>query len=68
MSTLPFPSITVASTNDFYVTRERAKEFAAAWGSKFISIGDAGHINVAAGFGAWPEGLTYLRELDELEL
>jgi predicted alpha/beta hydrolase family esterase len=63
---LPFPSITVASTNDYYVSLERAKLFADAWGSELINIRDAGHINVAAGFGTWESGLDYLRKLDSL--
>jgi predicted alpha/beta hydrolase family esterase len=63
---LPFPSITVTSTNDIYVTPERAKLFASAWNSELIFVDNAGHINVAAGFGAWPEGLELLRKLDHL--
>jgi predicted alpha/beta hydrolase family esterase len=31
--------------------------------SHFISIGDAGHINTAAGYGPWPQGLELLRQL-----
>lgn len=61
---LAFPSITVASTNDYYVTSERAAYFAAGWGSPLHTIGDAGHINVAAGFGEWPQGLQLLQQLD----
>lgn len=61
---LPFPSIVVASTNDYYVTLERAKQFAAAWGSELVNIGDAGHINVASGFGGWNEGMEILKQLD----
>jgi predicted alpha/beta hydrolase family esterase len=63
---LPFPSITVASSNDYYVTFERATLFANAWGSELVNIGDAGHVNVAAGFGPWESGLKYLRQLDSL--
>lgn len=62
---LPFNSITVASTNDFYVTLDRASYFANAWGSKLAVIGAAGHINTASGFGAWPKGLEYLKQLDK---
>jgi predicted alpha/beta hydrolase family esterase len=61
---LPFPSIVVASTDDFYVTLERATLFAEAWGSKLVNIGAAGHINVNSGYGDWPEGLPFLKELD----
>ena len=62
---LPFPSITVMSTNDYYVTAERAAYFAACWGSNLVNIGDAGHINVAAGFGEWNKGLELLMQLDK---
>src|ERR1700712_4963251 len=47
LAKLPFPSIVVASTDDYYVTLDRATKFANAWGSQLINIGDAGHINVA---------------------
>jgi len=61
---LPFRSIVVASSNDFYATVKRAKYFADAWGSEFIDIGEAGHINVASGYGQWDEGLEILKRLD----
>jgi predicted alpha/beta hydrolase family esterase len=64
LAPLSFPSIVVASTNDYYVRFGRAQQFAKAWGSKLVDIGDAGHINVAAGFGAWEQGLGFLKELD----
>jgi predicted alpha/beta hydrolase family esterase len=66
LNRLPFPSITVTSIDDHYVTLERAKLFAESWGSELVNVGKAGHINVAAGYGAWPEGLVYLRKLDQL--
>jgi predicted alpha/beta hydrolase family esterase len=61
---LPFKSIVVASTNDYYVTFERAKLFADSWGSELINVGDAGHINVSSGFGEWDQGLKILARLD----
>jgi predicted alpha/beta hydrolase family esterase len=67
MTELPFPSITVASTNDFYVTADRARTFASAWGSELFFIGAAGHINVSAGFGEWRDGLNYVLKLDQLQ-
>jgi predicted alpha/beta hydrolase family esterase len=63
---LPFRSIVVSSTNDFYVTAGRAKLFANNWGSELISVGDAGHINVTSGFGEWDEGLELLKKLDQI--
>lgn len=65
MKKLPFPSMVVASSNDQYVTLERARAFAAAWGSKFVEIGEAGHINGASGYGEWPEGERMLMEFCE---
>ena len=60
---LPFPSIVVASTDDEYVTIERAKHFADAWGSVFVNVGPAGHINSASGLEDWPLGRELLAEL-----
>ena len=64
LNQLPFPSIAVVSSNDFYVTTERAKLFADAWGSEVVEIGNAGHINTDAGYGEWEEGLLILKKLD----
>jgi predicted alpha/beta hydrolase family esterase len=60
---LPFRSILVASTDDQYVTLERAQRFAAAWGSELVTIGAAGHINSASGLGAWPAGYALLERI-----
>ncbi|NCD71359.1 RBBP9/YdeN family alpha/beta hydrolase [Mucilaginibacter agri] len=61
---LPFPTIVVSSSDDYYVSPSRAEQFAEAWGSEFISIGKAGHINASSGFGKWDEGLEILKALD----
>lgn len=60
---LPFPSIVVASTDDPYVTPNRAKTFAQAWGSELVWLENAGHINGQSGYGPWPEGLPLLGRL-----
>jgi predicted alpha/beta hydrolase family esterase len=60
---LPFESIVIASSDDPYVARDRAAAFAQSWGSRFVDIGAAGHINPTAGFGAWPLGQLLLDEL-----
>jgi predicted alpha/beta hydrolase family esterase len=62
MQKLPFPSIVVASSDDPYVTLERARAFAEAWGSRFVEIGAAGHINGDSGYGEWPEGEKMLMD------
>lgn len=64
MTKLPFRSTVISSTNDMYVSIERANQFANTWGSKMIMLPEAGHINVAAGFGRWPGGIDFLKQLD----
>jgi predicted alpha/beta hydrolase family esterase len=59
---LPFPSLLIASSNDPYMSPQRAEHFASAWGAQLINLGARGHINVASGFGPWPEGLQLLSD------
>lgn len=61
---IDFKTIIVASADDVWVSLERAKLFAESWGSEFINIGNAGHINVASGFTNWQEGLEILKRFD----
>jgi predicted alpha/beta hydrolase family esterase len=63
LRSLPFPSIVVASGNDPFAAFERAESLARSWGSELVAIGEAGHINVEAGFGPWPEGRAILDRL-----
>lgn len=60
---IPFPTMLVASTNDPWMTIERSEYFAKHWGSEFVNIGDAGHINNLSGYGVWEEGLSLLKKL-----
>jgi predicted alpha/beta hydrolase family esterase len=60
---LPFPSVLAASRTDPYLSWNRAVEFAAAWGSSLHDCGAVGHLNTAAGFGAWPQGERLLAAL-----
>jgi predicted alpha/beta hydrolase family esterase len=60
---LRFRSILVASTNDPYITIERARELATAWGADFVNAGAVGHINVEAGFGPWTKGVGMVNSL-----
>jgi uncharacterized protein len=61
---ISFKTIVVASTNDQWVSLERANYFADCWGSEFVNIGDAGHINADSGHGKWQQGLEILKELN----
>jgi len=63
LARLPFPSIVVASTDDPFASLERATAFAAAWGSRLVTLERAGHVNADTGFGPWPEGKRLLAEL-----
>lgn len=60
---LPFPSLVVASSNDPYASAAYARQCAQDWGSRFVDIGAAGHINAASGVGAWAEGRALLQTL-----
>jgi len=60
---IAFPTTLVASTNDPWATIEKAQFYAEKWGSQFINIGEAGHINNLSGFGKWDEGLEILKKL-----
>ena len=62
--TIHFPTIVVASSNDPWVSLDRAVFFAECWGSTLINIGNAGHINADAGYGKWEQGLEILHTLD----
>jgi len=64
---LPYRSIVVASTNDPFCPVRLAGAYARAWGSEFVRLNDAGHINVDSGHGNWPLGLALLRSLLETQ-
>ncbi|MFY0601901.1 MAG: serine hydrolase family protein [Cyclobacteriaceae bacterium] len=59
---LPFPSIVVASSNDQAVSIDRAEYFADCWGSEFIKLPDAGHIDDQSGFREWKFGRGLLEK------
>jgi predicted alpha/beta hydrolase family esterase len=58
-----FPSIVVASANDPFGSLAHAQHCATAWGSAFVDIGEAGHINADSGHGAWNEGYALFQQL-----
>lgn len=59
-TTFPFPSLFIGSDNDPYMMKERVAYFASLWGCEFVSIGEKGHINTAAGYGEWPEIVQFI--------
>lgn len=60
---LAFPSLVVGSMNDPYMSPEELASTAADWGSDLVNLGAVGHINIAAGFGRWPEGYALFERL-----
>lgn len=55
---LPFASLLVASRNDPFMSYAGAVRRAARWGSALIDLGEAGHVNIASGYGPWDEART----------
>lgn len=60
---LPFASLVVGSLNDPYMPVGRLHRTAQLWGSALVDIGEAGHINISAGFGRWRAGYDFLEVL-----
>lgn len=59
----PFPSKVVVSSNDIYVSVQRARFFAECWGSELIMAGALGHLGADSKLGSWPMGLDLLSKL-----
>jgi len=60
---LPFASTLVASRNDPWISLPTAEWMAHKWGSEFVNVGEAGHINAETDLGSWPQGLELLAQL-----
>lgn len=60
---LPFKTILVGSQNDPYCQVDRAKTLAENWGSHWVDLGRAEHINAESSLGDWPEGQALLQTL-----
>ncbi|WP_405718061.1 RBBP9/YdeN family alpha/beta hydrolase [Streptomyces sp. NBC_00046] len=62
-TTLPFPSIVAASTDDPLADFDRVADLARAWGSRLVDLGPVGHLNPASGHGDCPRAQEFVREL-----
>ena len=60
-----FPSIVVASRNDPWMTADRARVLANLWESRFVDLGNAGHINTESRLASWPQGRALLASLEQ---
>ena len=65
---LPIGSTVVASRTDPWMGIADAAGWAARWGSRFVDVGDAGHINVDSGHGPWPFASHWVRRMQQREL
>jgi predicted alpha/beta hydrolase family esterase len=63
LSKLNYPSIVITSSNDPYISVERAQFLSEQWGSAFINIGPKGHLNSDSQLGYWEEGQGILQSL-----
>jgi len=57
---LPFPALLAASRNDPLCAFDRAEGLAQDWACDLVDLGAVGHLNPAAGFGDWPDGLALI--------
>ncbi|MDR6819765.1 putative alpha/beta hydrolase family esterase [Neorhizobium sp. 2083] len=64
LAPLPFPSLVIGSLNDPYMSVPDLERHVNAWGSDLATIGFAGHINIASGFGRWTEGYSFFERLN----
>ncbi len=62
-SRLPFPAISVISSDDPFCNFARGTQMAADWGSRLVEAGPCGHLNTASKLGLWPQGQVLLAEL-----
>jgi uncharacterized protein len=56
-------SLVVGSATDPWMPVDEARTLAQRWNSAFVNLGDAGHINTAAGFGPWPMARHFVETL-----
>jgi predicted alpha/beta hydrolase family esterase len=64
-SALPVAGVMVGSLSDPWLTWGKAQVWAQRWELPIFCAGDAGHINIESGHGAWPEGWQLLEKLQQ---
>lgn len=68
LTNIQINGIVIASTNDPYAAIEKNATWAAYWGTRFISIGNKGHINAFSNLGNWEDGWKLVQGLVKKEL
>lgn len=60
---LTVPTRLIASRTDPWLSYADAVKLASTWRATLVDLGNAGHINVASGYGAWPQVFHHLHAL-----
>jgi predicted alpha/beta hydrolase family esterase len=60
---LGLDTVLIASETDPWMAYPDVSRWARTWGSQLINLGDAGHINVASGFGPLPLATSVAQQL-----
>lgn len=63
LTRLNYPSMVVTSSNDPYISVERAQFLAKQWESSFINVGQKGHLNSESKLEYWEEGQELVKTL-----
>jgi predicted alpha/beta hydrolase family esterase len=66
-SRLPFRSIVAASRNDPLGRFNRVATLAIDWGANLVDVGKVGHLNLASGYGDWPQAEDFIAQLSALQ-
>lgn len=61
--TINVPTLMIVSENDPWLSYQDALHYASHWNIPFVNQGKAGHINVASGFGYWPQIFDYMKSV-----
>lgn len=62
---LPVPATLVLSRNDPWLPRAAGQRWAQRWQAAVQDLGEAGHINLDAGFGPWPYARRWLQSQEQ---
>lgn len=62
---LAVPSLLVASQTDPWMSLASARRWALHWGSHWVNLGNAGHINAEAGFGPLPLARRWVMAMEQ---
>lgn len=60
---LPVPAQVVASSDDPWMTENKAAYWSLLWGADYLRIKNVGHINSQSNLGFWSEGVNLLHQL-----